>query len=183
MNKRQLVDYLEQIDTALTKPAVLHIYGSAAFILLDEPERTSLDIDVAAPYCILDERDFRSAAARADLPVNPEVDTADDHIEWISALRLCLSKPEPDSDLILWRGQRLTVKTGSVPALIASKLVRYDAIDRSDVQYLLSQYAVAYNDVAKAARLLPPPFNKDTVVQENLKNFKDDLAIWSGCPV
>ncbi len=29
---------------------MLYIYGSAVCILLDEPERTSLDIDVAAPY-------------------------------------------------------------------------------------------------------------------------------------
>lgn len=43
--------------------ATLHIYGSAAFMLLDEPERTSLDIDVAAPYSVVDEGDLRRAAA------------------------------------------------------------------------------------------------------------------------
>ena len=104
MNKSQLVAYLERIDTALPDKAMLYIYGSAAFILLDEPDRTSLDIDVAAPYCRVDERVFRDAASNAGLPVNPDPDTAQDHIEWISSLRLCLPKPSADSDIVLGGG-------------------------------------------------------------------------------
>ena len=182
MNKNQLATYMERIDAALHDKAILHIYGSAAFILLDEPERTSLDIDVAAPYCHVDERALREAALRAGVPVNPEFETTDDHIEWISSLRLCLPRPSPDSDIVLWQGQHLTVKTGSVPALIASKLVRYDAIDRSDVQYLLAQHPVAFNDVVAAVKSLPPPFNQDAVVLENLENLRNDMTIWTGSP-
>lgn len=180
MNRNQLVTYLERIDAALRSEASLYIYGSAAFILLDEPERTSLDVDVAAPYCRVDERAFRDAAASAGLPVNPEPDTTSDHIEWVSSLRLCLPKPSPDSDIMLWQGHRLTVKTGAIPALIASKLIRYDVIDRSDVQYLLSQHSVAFQDVAAAVRSLPPPFNQDALVLDNLKNLRDDMAVWIG---
>ena len=44
MNKTDLLGYLERLDGALKAPATLHIYGSAAFMLLDEPERTSLDV-------------------------------------------------------------------------------------------------------------------------------------------
>lgn len=182
MNKNQLVTCLERIDAALPDAGILYIYGSAAFILLDEPERTSLDVDVAAPYCQVDERVFRDAAANAGLPVNPEPDTAGDHIEWISSLRLCLPKPSADSDIVLWQGHHLTVKTGAIPALIASKLVRYDAVDRSDVQYLLSQHPVAFHDVVAAARTLPPPFNQDAVVLDNLENLRTDMALWIGSP-
>lgn len=180
MNKNQLVTYLERIDAALPDTVALYIYGSAAFILLDEPDRTSLDVDVAAPYCQVNERVFRDVASKAGLPVNPESDTAGDHIEWISSLRLCLPKPSADSDITLWQGKRLTVKTGAIPALIASKLIRYDAIDRNDVQYLLAQHAVTFANVAAAVRSLPPPFHEDTVVLENLENFRSDLAIWIG---
>ncbi len=182
MNKAQLVTYLERIDAALHDVAILHIYGSAAFILMDEPERTSLDIDVAAPYCHVDEHAFRAAAALAGLPVNPELATANDHIEWISSLRLCLPKPSAESDIVLWRGKSLTVKTAAIPALIASKLIRYDAIDRSDVQYLLAQHPVAFHDVVAAVRSLPPPFHQDVAVLENLENFKNDMALWIGSP-
>ena len=182
MNRNQLADYFERIDAALREEAILYIYGSAAFILLDEPERTSLDIDVAAPYCRLDERAFRNAAAQAGLPVNPEPDTTGDHIEWISSLRLCLPKPSAKSDIVLWRGRHLTVITGAIPALIASKLIRYDAVDRSDVQYLLAQHPVVFKDVTAAVRALPPPFRRDAVVLENLGNLKKDMAIWLGNP-
>ena len=182
MNKNQLVTYLERIDVALQDEAILYIYGSAAFILLDEPERTSLDVDVAAPYCRLDERVFRNAAATAGLPVNPELDTTSDHIEWILSLRLCLPKPSADSDIVLWRGHCLTVKTGAIPALIASKLVRYDSVDRSDVQYLLSQHSVAFNDVAAAVRSLPAPFNQNAVVLDNLENLRNDMTVWIESP-
>ncbi len=178
MDKSQLVSYLERMDAALHDDAVIYIYGSGAFILLDEPGRTSLDIDIAAPYCHVNERDFREAAALACLPVNPEYDSADDHIEWISALRLCLPKPADDSDIILWQGKHLIVKTVSIPALIASKLVRYDAGDRADVQYILTQHPVDYAKIEAGARLLPSPFNQDAVVLENLKNLKDDMLIW-----
>ena len=182
MNKCQLVAYLERIDAVLPDEAMLYIYGGAAFILLDEPERTSLDIDVAAPYCRVDERVFRDAASNAGLPVNPDLDTAKDHIEWISSLRLCLPKPSANSDIVLWRGRNMTVKTGAISALIASKLIRYDAVDRSDVQYLLAQHPVALNDVAVAVRSLPPPFNQDAVVLENLENLRNDMAVWIGTP-
>ena len=178
VNKVELSSYLERLDRALKSHATLYVYGSAALILLDEPDRTSLDIDVAAPYSSTNFSDIQSAAATAGLPINPAEDYPHDHIEWISALRLCLPPPSPETDLLLWRGSRLTIKTGAIPRLIASKLIRYDEIDRSDIQYLSKQSGVAWNDVAAAVELLPPPFNQDSIVRENLNNLKVDLGIW-----
>ncbi|MFM8715977.1 MAG: hypothetical protein ACKOF3_04215, partial [Spartobacteria bacterium] len=85
MNKAELLGYLEKIDGELKSPAILHIYGSAAFMLLDEPDRTSLDIDVAAPYSDVDESELRRAAELAGIPLNPADDYTSDHLEWISA--------------------------------------------------------------------------------------------------
>jgi hypothetical protein len=58
MDKKELVSYLEKIDQALQHPSSLCVYGSAAFILLDEPDRTSLDIDIAGPYSQAFDRSF-----------------------------------------------------------------------------------------------------------------------------
>jgi hypothetical protein len=178
VNKVELSAYLERLDCALKGQATLYIYGSAALILMDEPDRTSLDIDIAAPYSSTDFPDMVQAALAAGLPVNPAEDYPGDHIEWISALRLCLPPPSPDTDLLLWSGSRLTIKTVAISHLVASKLIRYDEIDRSDVQYLSKQSGVEWRDVAAAVELLPPPFNRDTVVRENLNNLKVDMAIW-----
>lgn len=179
MNKSELTAYLEKIDDALRAPATLFIYGSAAFILLDEPDRTSLDIDIAGPYSQADEADFRRAATAAGVPVNPGEEYNGAHIEWVSPLRLCLQRPIPGTEILLWQGAKLCVQTVPVPELIASKLIRYDAIDRMDVQYLLAQTHTPLTLIEAAAKRLPEPFASDPLVTENLENLRADIALWS----
>ncbi len=178
MNKAELIAYFEGIDRALRSQATLYIYGSAACMLLDEPDRTSLDMDVAGPYSSADQGDLRRAAEAAGLPVNPEADYAGDHIEWVGPLRLCLQPPEEGKGLMLWQGERLRIRTGSIADLVASKLIRYDDLDRSDIQYLLGSSRIPFLAVAEAAARLPPPFAADALVCENLANLRDDMAVW-----
>jgi len=178
MNKSELVSYLERMDRALERPATLYIYGSAACILLDEPDRTSLDIDVAGPYSQADEGDVRQAAEVAGVPVNPGDDYDGDHIEWIGPLRLCLQPPVAGSEVPLWQGAKLRLQTGPVADLVASKLIRYDEIDRSDVQYLVTQSHPAFSDVEAAAKRLPAPFARDPLVLDNLENLRADMEMW-----
>lgn len=83
MDRKTLQSYLEEIDANLTEDVILYIYGSGAHILLGEHMRTSLVLDVAGPYCSGHLQDFREAAESAGLPVNPESDYQDDHIEWM----------------------------------------------------------------------------------------------------
>ena len=47
MNKATILKKLTLIDENLSSSARLCLYGSGAFILLDEEDRTSLDLDVA----------------------------------------------------------------------------------------------------------------------------------------
>jgi hypothetical protein len=169
MNGPRLIAYLESIDRHLNEPVILYVYGAAAFILLGEEERSSLDIDVAGPYSQANHVDFRQAVEKSGLSINPDEAASGDHIEWISPARLCLPKPEPTSEMILWRGGRLTVKTVSPADLAASKLIRYDEIDQSDVRFLWAQKKFKLTEVAAAVRNLPPPFNTDAVVLENLR--------------
>lgn len=180
MDKQKLLDYLEKLDAALDHPAMLYIYGSAVCILLDEPDRTSLDIDVAGPYSDADFGALVRAAERAGIPVNPEGDSTTNHIEWIQALRLCLPAPVPGQSMLLWQGKQLTVKCGSPADLIASKLIRYDVIDQGDIQFLLSQTRISFDEVADAVNRLPPPFHDDCMVLENLQNYRADIELWNG---
>jgi len=125
VDKAKLLQHLTALDRALRQPTQLYIYGSAACILLDEPDRTSLDMDVAAPYSRADFADLQQAATAAGFPVNPPPDFQGDHLEWISAVRLCLPPPQPGSDLLLWQGGELTVTTG-LPAPFAQDPVVLD---------------------------------------------------------
>ena len=181
MNKRELTGYLEGLDRALSAPGTLYIYGSAACILLDEPDRTSLDVDVAGPYSSVDQGDLRQAAEAVGLPVNPDDDYAGDHIEWVGPLRLCLQPPVEGKALTLWQGAKLRIQTGTLPELVASKLIRYDEIDRSDIRYMVLQGHVSFADIADAAARLPALFARDPLVQENLGNLKADMEMWEAC--
>jgi hypothetical protein len=178
MDKKALLAYFERIDQALRSTATLHIYGSAACILLDEPDRTSLDMDVAGPYCVVDEGDLRQAAEEARLPINPEEGYRGDHIEWVGPLRLCLQPPVAGRGLMLWQGTRLQIRTGDIADLVSSKLIRYDDLDRSDIQYLLTTARIPFTEVQQAAERLPAPFVHDPLIQDNLKNLKNDMAAW-----
>lgn len=179
MDKNRLVEYFAQVDERLAQPAELLIYGSAAFILLDEEARTSLDLDVAGPYSQLNYEDFRQASRQAGLEVNPAGLDAAEHVEWIAGARLCLAPPEAAGTLTLWQGRRLVVKTVAAADLVASKLIRYDPVDQSDVRYLVSQMKVSHAEVAGAVARLPPGFRNDALVRENLDNLKEDMRLWT----
>jgi hypothetical protein len=178
VDKIELLCYLEAIDALLGSPASLCVYGSAAFILLDEPARTSLDIDVAGPYSRADMAELRRVAASVGLPINPDESYPKNHIEWISAVRLALRAPDPGSEVLLWRGRLLTITTVPFPDLIASKLIRYDPLDQADIQYLVAQRSIEHGLVEEAVRRLPPPFSTDTLVLDNLLALKEDMALW-----
>jgi len=178
MDKNALIKYLEAIDENLQENASLVVYGSAAFILLDEVDRTSLDIDVAAPYSEVDYGDLEKAAGKAGLSINPDESGREDHIEWISPARLCLAKPSPESEMLLWRGRRLSVKTVSPADLAASKLIRCDDIDRADIQFICQSMKIPVSDVRAAVERLPGQFKNDPLVRDNLKSLETDMELW-----
>jgi len=181
MNKRDILEYFARLDRELSGPATLYLYGSAAVILLDAPDRTSLDIDIAGPYSQVDQAELEKASPRAGLPLNPDPLSQENHLEWVGPLRLCLPPPQAGApSLKLWQGRRLTVVTGSVPDLVASKLIRYDETDRADIQFLYTQFRFEWSDVRKSVARLPHPFGADVLVLENLDNLKTDMAAWGG---
>jgi hypothetical protein len=90
MNSASLREHLARLDAALSEPARLCVYGSAAVMLMGEEDRFSVDVDIAGPYSIVNERALAAAAQQIGLPVNPPEDFSGDHIEWVGPTRLCL---------------------------------------------------------------------------------------------
>ena len=58
----------------------LCLYGSTPLMLMGQEDRSSLDIDVAAPYSSANERTLTEAAKQIGLPLNPADDYEGDHI-------------------------------------------------------------------------------------------------------
>jgi len=178
MDAKTLREHLIRLDAALAEPAQLCIYGSAAFMLMGQEERMSVDIDVAGPYSTVNERALAEAARHIGLPVNPPEDFSGDYLEWVGPLRLCLAEPSGMEPVILWRGSRLIVFTLPPADLVASRLIRYDPIDQADIQFLMLHHALRYEDIAQAVERLPLPFRHDVLVRENLANLQRDTMRW-----
>ena len=181
MNKAEIIDYLSRLDRELSAPVMLYLYGSAVVILLDAPDRTSLDIDVAGPYSSGNMAEIARASQRVGLPLNPDPAYSGNHLEWVGPLRLCLPPPPKNGKgLVLWQGEKVTVRSGCVEDLVASKLIRYDETDRADVQYLYAQFGFDWPSVREAVERLPHPFEIDPVVADNLSNLETDMRMWKG---
>ena len=178
MNATTLREHLARLDGALSEPARICVYGSAALMLMGEEDRFSVDVDVAGPYSTVNEVALTAAAQRIGLPVNPPEDFPGDHIEWVGPARLCLAVPSREDAVALWQGSRLTVFTVPPADLIASRLIRYDPTDQADIQFLVTQFRVGYEDVAQGVDRLPAVFRDDALVRENLVNFGRDLQRW-----
>jgi hypothetical protein len=174
--KRRLVA-LPALPAALKDPARLCIYGSGPLMLMGQEDRFSVDLDVAGPYSVVNERALAAAANRIGFPVNPPDNFFEDHIEWVGPLRLCLAPPS-DNAVTLWQGSRLTVFTVPPADLVASRLIRYDPTDQSDIQFLTIHHRLRYADVEQAVTRLPVSFRDDALVQENLANLRRDLSRW-----
>jgi hypothetical protein len=180
MDKDRILKLFAAIDEHLESSAGLCLYGSGAFILLDEEDRTSLDLDIAAPYSNVEFPDFSRAVELAGLSINPEENTNKDHIEWVSIVRLCLADPSTTESIVLWNGKRLKVFTVSPADLIASKLIRYDPIDQSDIRYLVFQMNIGFESIVRAVQRLPESFRNDVMIAENLTNLEHDILLWKG---
>lgn len=182
MNADMLRQHLARLDAALSEPAQLCIYGSAACMLLGEEDRFSVDVDIAGPYSKVSEPALAAAARQAGLPLNPPDEFSGDHLEWVGPGRLCLAPPAAEDAVQLWQGSRLAVFTVSPADLVASRLIRYDPTDQADIQFLVIQSRLGIEQVEMAARRLPEPFRSDVLVRENLASFRRDLQRWSLAP-
>jgi hypothetical protein len=178
MDRDQLIQYLQSIDRQMSGDVNVYIYGSCAQMLLGEDLRTSLDMDLAGPYCSGNVAEFRRAAEQAGLPVDPDVTYQGDHIEWIGPLRLAVPPPDPERDVSLWQGNKVRVRTVSPARLVATKLIRYDQADQADIRFLIEKADLKHNQVREAVDDLPEQFRNDPLVRENLENLKDDMALW-----
>lgn len=179
VNRTTIAEYFGRLDGLVASGTILYIYGGAAVAALGANIRTTMDIDVAEPYSRFDRAAFPSASAEAGLPVNPPDDYDAAFLELVGAFRLCVPAPTDERPgQVVFKGVNLTVRTGSVADLIASKLIRYDEQDQQDVQFLLGNGRATMDEIRESIGRLPPTFRDDPLVHDNLANLETDMKIW-----
>jgi len=181
VDERTVRAYFDALDPLVRPETVLYVFGGAAVALLGSRIRTTMDIDVAEPYSVMDRAAFCAASAEAGLPVNPSPEYGAAFLELVGPLRLSLPRPDPSVPAVeLYRGRNLTVRTGSAADLVASKLVRYDEQDQQDIQFLMGEGGATLEDVKASVARLQPVFRNDALVKENLAKLETDLQVWGG---
>lgn len=179
VNRATIAEYFVRLDELVASGTELYIYGGAAVAALGADIRTTMDIDVAEPYSRFDHNAFPVASAKAGLPVNPPEDYDAAFLEMVGAFRLCVPEPTIErSGQIVFKGANLTVRTGSVADLVASKLIRYDEQDQQDIQFLLGNGRATLDEIRESVGRLPPTFRDDPLVRDNLSNLETDMRIW-----
>lgn len=179
VNEEVLRGYFARLDPLVSKGTTLFIFGGGAVALLGAKIRTTIDLDVAAPYSTFSEAEFAKASEQAGLPVNPPLGYQGAYVEFVGKRMLALPpSASSDDEEILYHGDNLTVKTGSAADLVASKLCRYDEQDSSDVQFLVRECGARLDDVKRSLERLPAQIRGDVIVRENLANLEADMAIW-----
>ena len=175
-----LTEYFSRLDELVPNGTLLYLYGGAAVIMYGATIRTTLDVDIAAPYSRINPAKFAEWSAKAGLPVNPPEFGNGISVEYVQASRLSLPVPKSGSEegVAVFTGCNLTVLAASPADIIASKLVRYNEHDQQDVQYLIGFGRVSYKAICEAVSRLPPLFREDVHVKENLENLKYDMEIW-----
>ena len=72
VNEEIAMEYFEKLDKRVSAGTELFVFGGSAIGLLGAKVRTTIDIDIAAPYSRVNLEEFKKASAELGFPVNPD---------------------------------------------------------------------------------------------------------------
>jgi hypothetical protein len=135
--------------------ARLTLVGSATGILMGQPDRSSVDLDVWRPTSRYEFAALKKAVEDAGLVFNPKsaLDPETPYVQLIEPGIVQIGMfehPEP-----LEKFGALQLDRPPIANLVASKLVRAETKDIEDITYLLANYRPARGDIAKAIQSMP----------------------------
>lgn len=176
MDAARLRGHFERLDGMLRESTRLEIRGGAAVLALGMTGRSTMDIDVL-PSSHFIESDLRQACESAGLLFNPlDKDRVEqDYLELVPEETLVLSRPATERPYnTVFRGRLLVVATPPAADLLVGKLKRLDPDDTADVEFLIRSFSLTEPDLQESYSRLPPRFQRDPVIQDNLRYVIED---------
>lgn len=167
LDREQWYAVLERLAAALGGGAEVRLcfIGSAACVFGGMDGRTSRDLDIWTPASDYDRGELARAAAAAGLLFDPRSALRPDqpYLQLVDPIPSELGAFEP---VFFERIGRLRLYRPPIENLIASKLIRCEPRDLSDIRFLLSRYQP---DLAAVRRLISnlSPRNREQA-EENL---------------
>lgn len=133
---------LADLSQALGKegmPVRLCLIGSAACLFGGMQGRTSADLDIWRPASDYDRLELKTAAEKAGLLFDPK-QTLDPDRPYLQLVEPGLTQLGAFEPVFIDRMGRLHLYRPPAENLIAAKLIRAEAKDLGDIQFLLSHY-------------------------------------------
>lgn len=156
-DRDQWLRALEAIATALGSDGdavEVCLIGSSACIFGGMGGRTSIDLDVWLPNSDFDELELKRAVTEAGLLFDPKSEL-EPNTAYVQIVEPGLVQVGQFDGVLLKRMGRLRITRPPYENLVASKLVRADAKDIQDIQFLIQTYRVTSEAVAQVVESLP----------------------------
>ncbi len=167
IEKNSLEDLLTKIGAAITTPATICVVGSAAAILLGQPDRQTPDIDIWGPESDFDTGELKRACEQIGLLFDPKGEL-DPDAAYLQILRPGITMfPEHFQVEHLGRYGNLTLVMPPPPLIVATKLARgYDS-DIEDAAWWVRERTLSVEDIEAAIPFIPQPDNREAA-RENI---------------
>jgi hypothetical protein len=167
IDKDSLERLLAAIAAQLPEPTTICVVGSAAAILMGQPERQTADIDIWDPESDFDTGALRQACENAGVLFDPKGEVAPDDA-YLQILRPGVTMfPERFPVVRIGRFGRLTVVMPPAGLMVATKLARATDTDIEDAAWWVSRQGLTADVVSEAIDAIPQPENREAA-RENL---------------
>jgi hypothetical protein len=157
MDGKALHEVLARLGDALAIQATICLVGDAPGILLDQPDRTTDGLDAWGAASSFDPADLADACHACGVRYNPldgeQPGSPYLRVDGPNAVRL----PGRFDVELIWRYGNLSVTMPDAAMLVASKLVRGEAMDVRDVVWLQMQQGLGADAIRAAVDALPDP--------------------------
>lgn len=179
IDRQELRQIVERIDQGLAEPQTICLIGSAASILMGQPNRNTEDIDVWSRASKLKEKILRKAVEDAGLLYNPTEDEPNlPYVQVIHPGIVQVPGFNPETGLwletapeVVWEGNFLTVTAPPPAVIIASKMTRFEDRDITDSIWLMTAREVDAKSVMRAIRQLPPERREDAAANFDVLKY------------
>lgn len=153
----QWQDKLSQISKGVKKATRLTLMGSAPNMLRGQPSRMSMDLDVWKTSSCYDRDDLKQAVESAGLLFNPtEEAPTKPYIQIIEAGICQLGRFKTQDIENLETMGNLSLEAPPIENLIASKLLRAEAKDLEDINWMISKYQPNISKIKEVIKSFPP---------------------------
>ena len=155
LNAEQMRSALERIAQHLKNPVSLCIIGSGPGILGGQPDRLSIDIDVWNKASNFAYADLRQACEKAGLLFDPKDEIQPDkpYIQIVDAGIVQVGKFSEKTPVL--KEGLLVVERPPMENIVASKLLRMNETDLTDVGFLVARYGIKKSQVEKVIASFP----------------------------